>query len=129
DGAGGTCISPVTPLPPTDCPPVAGGPLGEASHPDEGATHVVVCSTTCYQSVPPSSGTHYPVWPVYKAYDQPVPWGFLVHGLQHGSIIGGYNCPCRCTDEVAAGKRGMAAPPAETSGGRRPALIPPAPPP
>jgi len=113
----------VIPLPPTGCPDVSGAPLGEASHPDEGATHVVVCSTTCYQTVPPSSGNHYPVWPVYKAYDQPVPWGFLVHGLEHGSIIVVYNCPCGCPDEVAAAKAWMAALPADASCGGRPPRV------
>jgi len=73
--------------------------------------------------VPPSSGNHYPVWPVYKAYDQPVPWGFLVHGLEHGSIIVVYNCPCGCPDEVAAAKAWMAALPADASCGGRPPRV------
>ena len=106
DGAGGVsgCL-PVTPIADprmAGCPAVAPAPLGEASHPNEGQTHLVVCSTTCYGTNPPSSGNHYGVWPVYKTYSAPVPWGFLVHGLEHGAVVLSYNCPCGCPDEVAA---------------------------
>ena len=105
-GAGGqgstVCTSKVIPLPPTGCPDVAGAPLGVAEHPDEGASHAVICSSVCYKTMPPSSGNHYGTWPIYKTYDQPVPWGFLVHGLEHGAVIVSYNCPCGCPDEVAA---------------------------
>ena len=105
-GAGGTpdCLAPPPPVDSTmaGCPPVATAPLGEASHPNEGQTHLILCSTTCYATNPPSSGNHYPVWPVYKTYVAPVPWGFLVHGLEHGAIVVSYNCPCGCADEVAA---------------------------
>jgi hypothetical protein len=112
-GSGGTCVSTVLPLPPTGCPDVSGAPLGEASHPNEGANHLVTCSSACYGTMPPSSGNHYPTWPVYKAYDQPVPWGFLVHGLEHGSIVVVYNCPCDCPDEVAAAKAWIATLPSD----------------
>lgn len=105
-GAGGTpdCLAPAPPVDSTmaGCPAVAFAPLGEASHPNEGQNHVTLCSTTCYGTNPPSSGNHYPVWPVYKTYAAPVPWGFLVHGLEHGAVIVSYNCPCGCSDEVAA---------------------------
>jgi hypothetical protein len=92
-GAGGS---------PATCLPGSGTNLGVAMHPDEGATHLVVCSATSYKTVPPSSGPHYPVWPVYKTYAQPVPWGFLVHGLEHGGVEVVYNCPGGCPTEVAA---------------------------
>jgi Protein of unknown function (DUF3105) len=75
--------------------------LGAAAHDSEGNQHITVCSTTTYHTVPPSSGPHYPNWPVYKTYAQPVPWGFLVHGLEHGAIVVTYNCPAGCADEVA----------------------------
>lgn len=84
------------------CPDVSGAPLGVAEHPSEGANHVVVCSPVCYGTIPPSSGNHYPVWPVYQTYAEPVPWGFLVHGLEHGAVEVIYNCPAGCPDEVAA---------------------------
>ncbi|MEP6653875.1 MAG: DUF3105 domain-containing protein [Myxococcales bacterium] len=94
-GAGGMAGSP-------GCPPSSGASLGIAQHPDEGNNHLVVCSATAYQTIPPSSGSHYPSWPVYKTYTQPVPWGFLMHGLEHGAVEVVYNCPGGCPDEVAA---------------------------
>jgi hypothetical protein len=97
----------------TGCPEVAGAPLGVESHAEEGFTHLVICSATCYGTNPPSSGNHYPVWPVYKTYSAPVPWGFLVHGLEHGAIIVSYNCPCGCADEVAAAQAWIDALPAD----------------
>jgi hypothetical protein len=122
-GAGGTCVSSVIPLPLTGCPAVAGGPLGEMSRASEGADHVVNCAQACYQTVPPSSGNHYPTWPVYKAYDQPVPWGFLVHGLEHGSVIVVYNCPCGCPSEVAAAKAWIAALPTDADCAAPPRVV------
>ena len=94
-GASSGCVPTPPPADPTmaGCAAVDSASLGEASHPNEGQTHLTLCSTTCYQTNPPSSGNHYPVWPVYKTYDAPVPWGFLVHGLEHGAVIVSYNCP------------------------------------
>lgn len=59
------------------------------------------CDPVTYPTNPPSSGTHYPDWAVYKTYASPVPWGFLVHCLEHGAIVMAYNCPGGCADEVA----------------------------
>lgn len=93
-GRGGAAGSP-------GCPP-SGANLGIAQHPDEGNNHLVACSATDYQTIPPSSGSHYPSWPAYKTYAQPVPWGYLVHGLEHGAVVVVYNCPGGCPAEVAA---------------------------
>lgn len=59
------------------------------------------CVPVTYASIPPSSGTHYPDWTAYKTYPTPVPWGFLVHDLEHGAIVIVYNCPDGCPTEVA----------------------------
>jgi uncharacterized protein DUF3105 len=53
---------------------------------DEGTSHVASCAPVRYLSQPPSSGTHYPSWAVFRVYDKPVPWGFLVHDLEHGAV-------------------------------------------
>ena len=89
--------------------------LGIASHPDQGANHTVVCDAVTYGSRPPSSGTHYPVWPAYKTYPAPIPWGFLVHGLEHGGLVVVYNCPAGCASEVAAAQAWIDALPLESS--------------
>ena len=74
------------------------------NHPSEGAQHLEQCAPTIYISSPPSSGNHYPVWPAYKVYDQPVPWGFLVHGLEHGAVVFSYRCDSGCPEELAKAK-------------------------
>jgi hypothetical protein len=73
----------------------------EAAQPNEGAAHTGQCAPVTYRSKPPSSGTHYPIWPVFRVYDKPIPWGYLVHGLEHGAVVIVYNCPDGCPDEVA----------------------------
>jgi hypothetical protein len=72
-----------------------------ADPPNEGAGHVAVCSPVSYASKPPSSGNHYGVWPVFRVYSAPVPWGFLMHGLEHGAVVIVYNCPDGCANDVA----------------------------
>jgi len=73
-----------------------------AQHADEGAFHVPCTPAPTYGTNPPSSGNHYQTWADYKTYDAPVPWGHLVHSLEHGAIVVVYNCPGGCPDEVAA---------------------------
>jgi hypothetical protein len=72
------------------------------SHTDEGAYHIPCTSATNYQTVPPSSGNHFGCWPEYRTFDVPVPWGNLVHALEHGAVVIVYNCgSAGCPDEVA----------------------------
>jgi hypothetical protein len=73
-----------------------------AQHPDEGANHVNCTPVPTYKTKPPSSGNHYPSWADFRTYDEPVPWGHLVHSLEHGAVVIVYNCPGGCPDEVAA---------------------------
>jgi hypothetical protein len=42
------------------------------------------------------------VWAAFKTYAAPVPRGFLVHALEHGAVVFGYNCPDGCAADVAA---------------------------
>ena len=75
------------------------------SHPVEGCTpfacHIPCTSPAVYLTEPPSSGDHYQNWAAYQTYTSPVPWGNLVHCLEHGAIVIVYNCPTGCDDEVA----------------------------
>jgi hypothetical protein len=71
-------------------------------HPDEGATHVPCTQTVAYGTNPPSSGNHYPCWAAYQTYSAPIPWGNLVHSMEHGAMIIVYNCPEGCAGDVAA---------------------------
>lgn len=89
----------------------ASAPLGAApactaevkEHADEGNLHVPLCSQLQFGSNPPASGNHYapPYWAAYRTYAAPVPAGFLVHDLEHGAVVIGYNCPEGCAEEVA----------------------------
>jgi hypothetical protein len=73
-----------------------------AQHPNEGAFHVDCLPVPTYGTKPPSSGNHYPIWADFKTYATPVPWGHLVHSMEHGAVVIVYNCPCGCPAEVAA---------------------------
>jgi hypothetical protein len=66
-------------------------------------SHVPIGSTIQWDSNPPSSGPHYPIWAAYQAYTTPVPRGYYVHDLEHGAIVFLYNCgDAGCPDVVAA---------------------------
>ncbi len=54
-----------------------------------------------YLTEPPSSGNHYNCWAAYQTYSAPIPWGNLVHSLEHGAIVIVYNCPDGCAADVA----------------------------
>jgi hypothetical protein len=61
------------------------------------ALHVPIGTTVDWNSNPPSSGSHYPIWAAFQAYTTPVPRGYYVHDLEHGAIVLLYNCgstPC-----------------------------------
>jgi hypothetical protein len=74
----------------------------------EGYNHVDVCSYVDYHTLPPSSGDHYQFWAAYMTYDQPVPEGYWVHNLEHGSIVLTYNCgEAGCAEDIAAAQQMM----------------------
>jgi hypothetical protein len=47
---------------------------------------------TTWNSNPPSSGDHYPLWAAFQEYSSAVPRGYYVHDLEHGAIDFLYNC-------------------------------------
>src|SRR5258708_2170075 len=40
-----------------------------------------------WDSNPPSSGAHYPIWAAFQEYTTPVPRGYYVHDLEHGAVV------------------------------------------
>ena len=62
-----------------------------AHEPAAGADHRTPCSVIDYPFLPPSGGPHYSSWASFLAYDAPVPWGFLVHSLEHGAVVLAYD--------------------------------------
>jgi hypothetical protein len=93
----------------------------------EGNRHVPSCTAVAYGSSPPSSGPHYGDWPVFRVYDKPVPWGYLVHGLEHGAVVFAYNCPTGCPEQVDQMKALYAALPPRPSCPRPPLIVTPDP--
>lgn len=45
-----------------------------------------------YNSNPPSSGPHYPIWAAFQEYPDPVDRRYYVHDLEHGAMVLLYNC-------------------------------------
>jgi hypothetical protein len=55
-------------------------------------THVPEGTVITYNSNPPSSGPHYPVWANFQEYGAPLDEGYLVHSLEHGAVALLYKC-------------------------------------
>ncbi len=84
---------------------------------------MVACVPVSYTTNPPSSGSHYPSWAAFKTYAAPVPWGFLVHSLEHGAVVVVYNCPSGCPHEVATAQAWIDALPTDANCGARPRVV------
>jgi endogenous inhibitor of DNA gyrase (YacG/DUF329 family) len=67
---------------------------------DNGSGHYPFCSELKWNTSPPTSGKHYGSHAAFGTYTDSVPYGFLVHSLEHGAIVIGYNCPEGCAKEV-----------------------------
>lgn len=80
----------------TTCTPVL------ATHPVVASPHVATCSAVTYETEPPTSGPHYPVWAAFKTYGAAINPGFLVHALEHGAIVITWSCPSGCETNLAA---------------------------
>ncbi|AKF03451.1 DUF3105 domain-containing protein [Sandaracinus amylolyticus] len=73
-----------------------------AREPATSAAHETACTEIDYPFHPPASGRHYSQWADFGTYDAPVPWGFLVHSMEHGAIVLAYRCePDECDALVA----------------------------
>ena len=74
--------------------------------PDEGAEHVPISTVVIYKNYPPSSGKHYPQWLKYGVASQPIPEGYWIHNLEHGTVVALFKCPNNsCADRVAQMQR------------------------
>src|SRR6185295_14890802 len=51
---------------------------------------------------PPSHGDHYGIWANFGTYTSPVPWGFLVHDLEHGAVVLSYDPADTTIPDIAA---------------------------
>jgi Protein of unknown function (DUF3105) len=101
------------------------------AHPQAAGTHVPQpLPASAYNSRPPSSGSHCPVWGHYGAYTEasPLPACNFVHNLEHGAVVVLYHCPDGCDDIVSALQGAIDAagpdPDCAQSGGKRIVLTP-----
>ncbi len=70
--------------------------------PVQPGVHVPVgTDITSWDSNPPSSGEHYPIWAAFQEYTTPVPRGYYVHDLEHGAIVFLHNCDLLAGDAGA----------------------------
>src|SRR5215472_4250119 len=54
--------------------------------------HVPIDTPVDYDSNPPSSGPHYPIWAAYQTYTTPVDRRYYVHNEEHGAVVLLYRC-------------------------------------
>jgi hypothetical protein len=57
-----------------------------------GRDHVTDIFGITYNSNPPTSGTHFPVWAKKGFYDRLISDGYLIHSMEHGYIVIWYDC-------------------------------------
>lgn len=55
-------------------------------------THVPEGTTLTFNSNPPASGPHYPVWANFQEFPNVVPRGYWLHSAEHGAIVLLYKC-------------------------------------
>jgi uncharacterized protein DUF3105 len=72
--------------PAASCPVVIEAPAYLSS------PHVPEGTAIQYNSNPPSSGPHYPVWANFQEHAKPIERPYLVHSLEHGAIALLYKC-------------------------------------
>lgn len=89
------CSSADPPPPPDPCHGVVTDvPLLDSPHVPEG-------STPTWNSNPPTSGPHYPVWAAYDQDYHDLARGYWLHDLEHGAVVYSYRCDAGCADVAA----------------------------
>jgi len=82
--------------------PAPGCDVTTGDAPDGTRNHLTPCDPVTYDTNPPSHGNHYSIWADYRTYTAPVPWGFLVHDLEHGAVVLSYDPADTSIPDVAA---------------------------
>jgi hypothetical protein len=59
---------------------------------DLGREHTTDIAGITYNSNPPTSGTHFPIWAKKGVYDRVLSDGYLIHSLEHGYVVISYDC-------------------------------------
>lgn len=67
--------------------------------------HVPTCSALEPATMPPACGPHFGSWAAFSVYDAAVPWGYLLHAMEHGAVVLAYACDAASCPEVPAALR------------------------
>lgn len=67
-------------------------PLPGQTMADMGREHMTDISDIAYNTNPPTSGSHFPIWAKKGVYDRAISDGYLLHSLEHGYVVISYNC-------------------------------------
>ncbi len=70
--------------------------------------HVPIGSEVLYNSNPPSSGPHYPIWAAYQEFTTPVDRRYYVHNIEHGAVVLLYKCDADAGEAGDGGDGGTA---------------------
>ncbi len=73
----------------------AGCPIVIDTPPLLDSPHVAIDTPVAYNSNPPASGPHYPIWAAFQEYSTPVDRRYYVHDLEHGAVVLLHNCAAR----------------------------------
>jgi hypothetical protein len=63
-----------------------------AEHTPDPGVHVDFDADITWDTNPPSSGPHYPVWAHWGVHTETLPRGYYVHNEEHGGVVVLYNC-------------------------------------
>jgi len=77
---------------------------GVISPPDEGRDHIWPDHPVEYQTMPPASGPHFPDPTAPGFYTERPAFGYLVHSLEHGSVVIYYD-PAQLSPEIEGSLR------------------------
>lgn len=77
--------------------------VGEQTYPMQGNIHIANGrqSPEAYNSVPPTSGPHYPNIVMWQVYEEPFRYEQLIHNLEDSGVILYYQCEAACPELVA----------------------------
>ncbi len=67
-------------------------PLPGEAVTDAGREHVTDIAGVKYNSDPPTSGSHFPVWAKPGVYDRLISDGYFIHSMEHGYVVIWYDC-------------------------------------
>ena len=77
--------------------------MGEQTFASQGNMHIDFGSVSPvpYNSIPPSSGSHYSILPAWQIHSEPLRYELLVHSLEDGGVVIYYQCGTECPELIS----------------------------